>query len=77
MAPVAMCAETLVSPQLSARATAVMCIGLEEYVIEDLSIIKVALRNYLCIYVYFIISGFTICCDMLKTINHEKYLIDA
>lgn len=67
-----MCVETLVSPQLSAQAPRAVCIGLEESVIEDLSIIKVVLKNYLCICVYFLISKSTLCFDRLNAINPER-----
>lgn len=43
------CMETLVSLQLSAQAPVTMFTGLEESIIEYLSIIKVVLEHYLCI----------------------------
>ena len=55
-----MCAETLVSPQLSVRTPTAMCIGLEEFVIEYLSVIKVVLEHYLSIYVLLFTSKFIV-----------------
>lgn len=54
-ASVAMCMETLISLQLSARAPTDVCAGLERIVIEDLSIIKVVFR-IICVYVYHCVS---------------------
>ena len=74
---VVVCTETLVSPQLSVQAPTTLCARLERIVIEYLSIMKVVLKNYLCIYVSLIISKFTIFFDLSNAINHENYLIDS
>ena len=50
----------LVSPHLNAQAPAVVCAGLKESVIENLSIIKVVLEHYLCICVLVFTSKFTV-----------------
>lgn len=55
-----MCPETLVSLQLRVRAPTTVCARLEDFVSEDLSIIKVVLKIYSHICVLLPISEFTV-----------------